>query len=110
MGRLAELAGDEKSGEKSRTFVFQDEGHTLGNALRSIIAQYPNVQFCGYTVPHPAETKMHFRIQAKSGRAVDVLRQGLEDLEKVCEHTTEAFESAWDSFRNKSDDSMDTNH
>ncbi|XP_046487226.1 DNA-directed RNA polymerases I and III subunit RPAC2 isoform X1 [Neodiprion pinetum] len=99
MGRLAELAGDGESGEKSRTFVFQDEGHTLGNALRSIIAQYPDVQFCGYTVPHPAETKMHFRIQAKSGRAVDILRKGLEDLEKACEHTAKAFETAWQASR-----------
>lgn len=51
--------------------------------------------FCGYTVPHPAETKMHFRIQAqKTVRAIDLLRRGLEDLEKVCDHTLDVFQTA----------------
>lgn len=53
------------------------------------------MDFCGYTVPHPAETKMHFRIQAPPKvRAIDILRRGLEDLEKVCDHTMETFEIA----------------
>ncbi|XP_034936985.1 probable DNA-directed RNA polymerases I and III subunit RPAC2 [Chelonus insularis] len=91
MGRLAVLAGDDTTNEKSRTFVFQDEGHTFGNVLRSIISQYPDVQFCGYTVPHPAETKMHFRIQMHRGKAVNALKRGLEDLEKVSDHVIEVF-------------------
>ena len=32
------LAGDHSNDDKVKTFVFQDEGHTLGNVLRSIIA------------------------------------------------------------------------
>ncbi|XP_012280126.1 probable DNA-directed RNA polymerases I and III subunit RPAC2 [Orussus abietinus] len=108
MGRLAEVAGDSTTDERSRTFVFQDEGHTLGNILRSIISQYPDVEFCGYTVPHPAESKMHFRIQSKSEKAVDVLRRGLQDLEKVCDHTMETFDSALNEYR-KRKESMDTN-
>ncbi|KAG7188396.1 hypothetical protein KM043_008046 [Ampulex compressa] len=107
MGRLAELAGDQTSGENSRTFVFMEEGHTLGNALRFIISQYPQVQFCGYTVPHPAETKMYFRIQTKHGRAVDVLKRGLQDLEKICDHTSETFSDAYEQYRSKKDMSMD---
>ncbi|KAK0183471.1 hypothetical protein PV327_001509 [Microctonus hyperodae] len=96
MGRLAEIAGDEGSGDQSRTFVFQNEGHTLGNALRSIISQYPRVAFCGYTVPHPAETKMHLRIQMKGNeRAVDALRQGLKDLDKVCDHVADQFQQEY---------------
>lgn len=59
----------------------------------------PDVHFCGYTVPHPADTKMHLRIQAsKNVRAVDILRRGLEDLEKVCDHTLTTFESAYKDF------------
>ncbi|XP_063986040.1 probable DNA-directed RNA polymerases I and III subunit RPAC2 [Diachasmimorpha longicaudata] len=102
MGRLAAIAGDEATGEKSRTFVFNDEGHTLGNVLRSVISQYPDVQFCGYTVPHPSEAKMHFRIQMKRGRAVDALRQGLQDVEKLCDHTTKTFTRAWEAFQQTS--------
>ena len=97
--RLAELAGDEAFGEKSRTFVFQDEGHTLGNALRCIIVRYPEVLFCGYTVPHPAEAKMHFRIQTSGPRAVDILRRGLEDLAKVCDHTTTVFQEKMSAYK-----------
>lgn len=60
----------------------------------------PDVSFCGYTVPHPADTKMHLRIQAsKNVRAVDVLRRGLNDLEKVCDHTITAFEEAYNDYQ-----------
>nr|CAD7258364.1 unnamed protein product [Timema shepardi] len=91
------LAGDEKS-EKSRTFVFSEGGHTVGNALRSIVSRYPEVLFCGYTVPHPAEANMHFRIQTSGVRAVDVLRRGIEDLEKLCDHTINSFQHGLCAF------------
>uniref|UniRef100_V5G8K4 DNA-directed RNA polymerases I and III subunit RPAC2 n=1 Tax=Anoplophora glabripennis TaxID=217634 RepID=V5G8K4_ANOGL len=91
---IAQFAETESSSDssKSKTFVFKDEGHTLGNALRCVISNYPDVQFCGYTVPHPAESKMHFRIQMHKGKAVDALKRGLEDLVNVCDTTLEKFE------------------
>ncbi|XP_065355585.1 DNA-directed RNA polymerases I and III subunit RPAC2 [Calliphora vicina] len=101
MGCLAEVAGDENNGEGSRTFVFLDEGHTLGNALKTIISRYPDVDFCGYTIPHPTENKLHFRIQSSQGRAIDILKRGLEDLEKICDHTIETFESEVKVFTEK---------
>lgn len=95
MHLIAELSSDENTNERSKTFVFENEGHTLGNVLKSIICRFPEVQFCGYTVPHPAEPKMHLRIQtAPNYKAVDVLVRGLEDLEKVCDHTLATFETA----------------
>jgi DNA-directed RNA polymerases I and III subunit RPAC2 len=58
------------------TFQIQDESHTLGNALRYIIMKKyalplfslslihsPNVEFCGYSIPHPSEPKLNLRIQ-----------------------------------------------
>lgn len=43
---------------------------------------------------------MHLRIQAsKNVRAVDVLRRGLNDLEKVCDHTITAFEEAYNDYQ-----------
>lgn len=43
---------------------------------------------------------MHFRIQAISKvRAVDLLKRGLEDLEKICDHTIETFETAIDDYK-----------
>lgn len=60
----------------------------------------PDVTFCGYTVPHPSESTMHFRIQsAKDVRAIDILRRGLEDLEQVCDHTIDTFNAALQEHR-----------
>ncbi|KAL7636632.1 UNVERIFIED_CONTAM: hypothetical protein RMT77_013409 [Armadillidium vulgare] len=69
----------------SKTFVIYNEGHTLGNPLKHIIVQYPEVQFCGYTIPHPMEQKIHFRIQCTGKPAAEILRQGLKDLKKLNE-------------------------
>jgi DNA-directed RNA polymerases I and III subunit RPAC2 len=46
----------------------------------------PRVAFCGYSMPHPSEKKMHLRIQTRSRdySASMALRQGLEDLIEVC--------------------------
>lgn len=74
---LSQLPG---STETAASFQFDNEGHTFGNALRfaimkkwdsSLTAQNgradlvdsPNVEFCGYTIPHPSEMKMNLRIQ-----------------------------------------------
>ncbi|XP_019872830.1 probable DNA-directed RNA polymerases I and III subunit RPAC2 [Aethina tumida] len=95
---IAQLTGSETSDESNKTFVMQDEGHTLGNALRCVISSYPDVEFCGYTVPHPAESKMHFRIQMHKGKAVDALKRGLEDLIKVCDITDQKFVEAFKEF------------
>jgi DNA-directed RNA polymerases I and III subunit RPAC2 len=62
------------------SYEFTNEDHTLGNALRHMIMKKqdylfpiflfvltymnsPDVEFCGYSIPHPAEPKMHLRIQ-----------------------------------------------
>jgi len=68
--------------ENSRTFIFGDEDHTLGNNLNNIIAvinililillikgnslrhvlmQQKETEFCGYSVPHPYEPLMNIR-------------------------------------------------
>ncbi|KOB66854.1 putative DNA-directed RNA polymerases I and III subunit RPAC2, partial [Operophtera brumata] len=59
-----------------------------------------DVEFCGYTVPHPAESKMHFRIQAQETPALEILKRGLRDLEKVCDHTIDLFEKEVKEFCN----------
>ncbi|KAJ0179191.1 hypothetical protein K1T71_004903 [Dendrolimus kikuchii] len=96
--KISELPGDEDSGPTCRTYVFQNESHTLGNALKCIINRYEDVDFCGYTVPHPAEAKMLFRIQTKETPALDILKRGLKDLEKVCDHTIDVFEKEVKEF------------
>ncbi|XP_030767818.1 probable DNA-directed RNA polymerases I and III subunit RPAC2 [Sitophilus oryzae] len=98
---VAQLASSGVSNDGNKTFVFQGEGHTLGNALRCIISNYSDVQFCGYSVPHPAENKMHVRIQMYNGKAIDALKRGLEDLVKVCDITLEKFDEEFNTFKSK---------
>lgn len=102
--RLVMLAGDGKTDaddETCRTFIFRGETHTLGNALRNVILQNPNVIFCGYDMPHPAEDQMFLRIQTVEGfSAQDALRKGLKDLKDICKITKEKFEEAVQKFNN----------
>lgn len=97
-GRLAVVGGDDLN-DKSKTFVFIGEGHTLGRALVTIMQNFADVMFCSYTISHPNEDKMLLRIQAREGRAVDILRRGLENLSDVCDHTIDTFEKAMTNFR-----------
>ena len=82
----------------SRTFIFYNEGHTLGNGLRNIIIQQENVEFCGYSVPHPVEAKMHLRVQTRDTRAVDELKKGLETLINVSEDIENCYNDALKRF------------
>lgn len=64
---------------------------------------------CGYTLEHPAESKMLLRIQAKKGsNAVELLKRGLQDLEKMCDHTLETFDKAYEKFKSSQDVPMGT--
>jgi DNA-directed RNA polymerase I and III subunit RPAC2 len=59
------------------------------------------VEFCGYTIPHPSETKMNLRVQTWEDTGVtafDALRKGLEDLMEACDVITEKFTQARDEF------------
>ncbi|CCI42655.1 unnamed protein product [Albugo candida] len=78
--------------EASKTYVFHDEDHTLGNALRYILMRNPQVEFCGYTIPHPSEPKMHLRLQTQKDVSSDeMLREGLQDLYKLSSHLNELY-------------------
>ncbi|KAJ3630198.1 hypothetical protein MTP99_011405 [Tenebrio molitor] len=88
---ITQIVGNQESSESCRTFILQGEGHTLGNALRWVIAGNPDVEFCAYTVAHPMEATMHLRIQMRKGRAVDALKRGLEDLVSLSDHVLEQF-------------------
>uniref|UniRef100_A0A0B7A0E2 DNA-directed RNA polymerases I and III subunit RPAC2 n=1 Tax=Arion vulgaris TaxID=1028688 RepID=A0A0B7A0E2_9EUPU len=89
---VLEAKGD--GDESFQTFILNDEDHTLGNALKYILNKNPNVSFVGYSITHPSESKINLRIQTTGVPAVDVLRQGLKDLKKMCGYMLTTFESA----------------
>lgn len=83
------------------SFQIAHEDHTLGNALRYFINKNPDVEFCGYTIPHPSEALMNLRIQTwedTGTTAFDALRKGLEDLMEACDVVTEKFTQSRDEF------------
>ncbi|KAH7087422.1 DNA-directed RNA polymerase [Paraphoma chrysanthemicola] len=97
--RIRVLAG---ATETAASFQIDGEDHTLGNALRYIIHKNPDVEFCGYSIPHPSEAKMNLRIQTYDGVNVyTVLEKGLEDLMAMCDVVEEKFKISRDDFVNQ---------
>ncbi|KAI8978932.1 DNA-directed RNA polymerase [Pilobolus umbonatus] len=74
------------------TFCFKEEDHTLGNSLRHVINKNPNVDFCGYSIPHPSVNEMNIRIQTTDKTtAVDALKTGLSNLYDIVAHIRQAY-------------------
>ncbi|WVQ78206.1 hypothetical protein IAT38_000289 [Cryptococcus sp. DSM 104549] len=74
------------------TFCLWEEDHTLGNALRWIIMKDPEVEFCGYTAPHPSEPKIHIRVQMYDNQsAVDCLRRALKNLRDLFNTVNDSY-------------------
>ena len=87
----------------SATFQFHQEDHTLGNALRFMLARKPSVQFAGYCVPHPSESTMNVRVQCEKGaRAEVVVDEALADLSTVFSEISGSFEKALIDHKKKS--------
>ncbi|MCJ1307522.1 RNA polymerase subunit AC19 [Agyrium rufum] len=100
--RLRILPG---STETAASFEFEGEDHTLGNALRYMIMKNPEVEFCGYSIPHPSEAKMNVRIQTYDGTtALEALEKGFDDLADLCDIVTDKFTAARDDFSNRMDE------
>ena len=94
INKIKILPGSSEDGT-SASFQIIDEDHTLGNALRYIIMQNPEVEFCGYSIPHPSENKLNIRIQTYGNiSAVEALHQGLDNLSELCGAIEDKFDDA----------------
>lgn len=61
---LIEILADDRDDDRVKTFILHGEDHTLGNSLRWVMLKDKDVQFCGYTIPHPyLQREVHLRIQ-----------------------------------------------
>lgn len=58
----------------------------------------PNVEFCGYSIPHPSEPKMNIRIQTYEGTAFEALEKGFDDLADLCDIVGAKFSEAREAF------------
>ena len=88
--------------ENNKTFCIQDEDHTLGNSLRHVMMQDENVSFCGYSMPHPSEPKLHMRVQTSGKKgANEVLEAGIQTLSDMCDHVISVADESIASFKAK---------
>ncbi|XP_070615829.1 DNA-directed RNA polymerases I and III subunit RPAC2-like [Erythrolamprus reginae] len=105
--RVLQMVRAEGSDKSCVTFVLNNEDHTLGNSLRYMIMKNPEVEFCGYSITHPSESKINFRIQSRGGRpAIDTFQKGLEDLMGVCQHVLSTFEASVEEYKAMNDVTM----
>lgn len=98
-----ELEFDVQQGEDAynATFIFGNEDHTLGNSLRHILMQRPETEFCGYSVPHPYEPKLNIRLQTRGKPAIEVLKDGLQDLTETAHILDDVFLDAFERMKKK---------
>uniref|UniRef100_A0A1L1RZU1 RNA polymerase I and III subunit D n=1 Tax=Gallus gallus TaxID=9031 RepID=A0A1L1RZU1_CHICK len=67
----------------------------------------PDVEFCGYCITHPSESKINFRIQTRGSLpAVEPFRKGLNDLMGVCQHVLDTFEKSMRKYRAQREEEM----
>ncbi|XP_031653404.1 DNA-directed RNA polymerases I and III subunit RPAC2 [Oncorhynchus kisutch] len=105
---VLEMVQADGTDEGCVTFVLHEEDHTLGNSLRYMVMKSLDVDFCGYSITHPSESKINFRIQTRGGvPAVEPLRRGLNELSDVCQHVLNTFQRSVSEFRSQQEDVMD---
>jgi len=93
-----EFEVQEGEDETAATFIFGNEDHTLGNALRHSLTQLTETDFAGYSVPHPYEPKMNLRLQTRGQPVLEVLKQGLTNLGETAVIIDERFIEALKEF------------
>ncbi|KAG8714419.1 RNA polymerase subunit AC19 [Ceratobasidium sp. 394] len=106
---MAELAGkvyEEKKitllkgwTKSAATYCIINETHTIGNTLRWMLMKNPKVEFCGYSVPHPSENKIHLRIQMYDEEdSLEALITALENLDQVTTELGSRFDDSMEAF------------
>lgn len=91
LDKIKLLPGASEDGTAA-SFQIIDEDHTLGNSLRYVIMKNPEVEFCGYSIPHPSENKLNIRIQTYGNiTATEALHLGLDNLAQLCNVIEEKF-------------------
>ncbi|RXK39552.1 DNA-directed RNA polymerase I and III subunit RPAC2 [Tremella mesenterica] len=84
------------------TFCLWNEDHTLGNALR------PDVEFCGYSAPHPSDPKIHLRVQMYDNlSAVECLRKALKNLRELFQSIDSAYSKSLQQGKYIQEDDVD---
>jgi DNA-directed RNA polymerase I and III subunit RPAC2 len=89
--------------ETCATIKVYNEGHTMGNSIRYMLARNKQTDFVGYSIPHPNEPIMNIRVQTNNGKpAVQLYNEALDQLEVMTRHISTKFEDALLDFDKRS--------
>jgi DNA-directed RNA polymerases I and III subunit RPAC2 len=79
----------------ARTFCIGDEDHTLGNVVRHVLIQNHQVEFAGYSVPHPADPVVQIRVQTLTPQvtAAAALKQACQTVFEQCDFVLAKLET-----------------
>jgi len=69
-----------ENNEKEGEIQINKEDHTIGNLLSSGLQNNKHVQFAGYNMPHPLETRVIISYKLKSGKFKEILKEVIEDF------------------------------
>lgn len=59
-----------------------------------MLVNQPNVDFCGYSMPHPSENKMNLRLQTSGHPKEQVISDGLKSIVAICDIIEDKFKAA----------------
>ncbi|KAI4105433.1 MAG: hypothetical protein LQ345_007227 [Seirophora villosa] len=77
----------------------QQRIRVLPGASDTAASFHPEVELCGYSIPHPSEAKMNLRIQTYDSTTVyDALERGLDNLMDLCDVVESNFTAARDGY------------
>lgn len=64
----------------NKTFIIDDEDHTLGNLIQYQTLQNDNVEFAGCRMDNPLDRKLLFRLDAGTHDPVAIMDESLDIL------------------------------
>jgi DNA-directed RNA polymerase subunit L len=71
--------------------VLEGEGHTFCNVLQSTLLADANVDFAGYSIPHPLKSEAVIYVRVKKGSPKTALSKAADIIKGL----TEEFQRAW---------------
>jgi DNA-directed RNA polymerase I and III subunit RPAC2 len=84
--------------QTSVTVSAKSEAHTLGNCMRWMLSQNPEVAYVAYTVPHPIQPSMHLKVTTKTQPALRVVAEACQEVKDVARTLLHAYDAAWEEF------------
>jgi len=89
-----------ETGEEScATFILHDEDHTMGNSIRYALMKRKEVEFAGYSIPHPLENAINIRVQTTGTPATKAVEGALNDLQAMGNHILTTFNGAVSEYQ-----------